>query len=57
MLQSSLKMHRIIRCVAVAVAGSGGVNMEAIGEKEKPSDVVRQQAEDRLVQTIGLSHW
>jgi hypothetical protein len=37
--------------------GSGGVNMEAIREKEKPSDVVRQQAEDRLEQTIGLSHW
>jgi hypothetical protein len=26
-------------------------------EKEKPSHVVRQQAEDRLEQTIGLSHW
>jgi hypothetical protein len=93
-LQSSLKMHRIIRCM-----GSGEAEtvpqprVEAaetpaekftwwmaeifwrfcppscrgwqrrgelgghIGEKERPFDVVRQQAEDRLEQTIGLSHW
>ncbi len=38
------------------MAGSGGANLEAIGENEKPSDVVRKQAEDRFEQTIGLSH-
>jgi hypothetical protein len=40
-----------------AVAGSEGVNVEAIGEKEKPSDDLRQQAEDTFEQTIGLNHW
>jgi hypothetical protein len=40
-----------------AVAGSDGANIEAIGEKEKPSDIWSQQAEDRFEQTIVLSHW
>ncbi len=39
-----------------AEPGSEGVSKEATGEKEKPSDVVRQQAEDKFEQTPGLSH-
>jgi hypothetical protein len=41
---------------SLAGAGSEGMNMEVTGEKEKPSDVLCQQAEDRFEETIGLSH-
>jgi hypothetical protein len=49
------------RCLKVlrplpAVAGSKGTRIEARGEKEKPSDALHQQAENRFEQAIGLSH-
>ena len=33
-----------------------GASTEATGEKEKPSDVIRQQAKDRFKQIPGPSH-